>query len=154
MAKAAGITKGGVQYCFGNKDGLVDAMHDRWLRIFEDRLAAEIGDGADPGAMLRAYLRVGLHGDTATDWARSAVMMTVMVHFPEQVERYRQSGRSYFERFDLATPEGRRQALALVAADGMFLLRGFGFMQFSEDEWRLLAQEVEALVPPSDIEER
>lgn len=30
VAKAMGISKGGVQYCFGSKDALIDAMFDRW----------------------------------------------------------------------------------------------------------------------------
>ena len=30
VARAAGITKGGVQYCFGTKDKLIEAMIDRW----------------------------------------------------------------------------------------------------------------------------
>lgn len=30
VAKAMGISKGGVQYCFGNKDALIDAMFERW----------------------------------------------------------------------------------------------------------------------------
>lgn len=30
VAKSMGISKGGVQYCFGNKDALIDAMFERW----------------------------------------------------------------------------------------------------------------------------
>lgn len=32
VARAMGISKGGVQYCFGNKDALIDAMFERWGR--------------------------------------------------------------------------------------------------------------------------
>ena len=30
VAREAGITKGGVQYCFGSKDSLINAMLQRW----------------------------------------------------------------------------------------------------------------------------
>ncbi len=35
VAQASGVTKGGVQYCFGNKDGLLKAMIGRWGDRFD-----------------------------------------------------------------------------------------------------------------------
>jgi len=40
VAQASGVTKGGVQYCFGNKDGLLKAMIERWGDRFDDQVTA------------------------------------------------------------------------------------------------------------------
>lgn len=34
VAKAMEISKGGIQYCFGNKEALIDAMFDRWEKAY------------------------------------------------------------------------------------------------------------------------
>lgn len=36
VAKTMGISKGGVQYCFGNKDALIDAMFERWGQSYDE----------------------------------------------------------------------------------------------------------------------
>ncbi len=36
VAKAMGISKGGVQYCFGNKEALIDAMFERWGQSYDE----------------------------------------------------------------------------------------------------------------------
>lgn len=47
-AKAAGITKGGVQYCFGTKSNLIRAMIARWGDTFEDRVLERAGSTPTP----------------------------------------------------------------------------------------------------------
>lgn len=42
VAKSMGISKGGVQYCFGNKDALIDAMFERWGYTYEQIFNREI----------------------------------------------------------------------------------------------------------------
>lgn len=43
VAKAMGISKGGVQYCFGSKDALIDAMFERWGKAYDTLFDAIAG---------------------------------------------------------------------------------------------------------------
>ena len=43
VAKAASITKGGVQSCFGTKDGLIEAMVTRWKNQYETLVRSNLG---------------------------------------------------------------------------------------------------------------
>ena len=38
-----GITKGGVQYCFGTKDALIDAIFERWGKAYDSLFEAVAG---------------------------------------------------------------------------------------------------------------
>jgi AcrR family transcriptional regulator len=66
VARAMGISKGGVQYCFGSKDAMIDAMFDRWGKAYErvfDEIAGEKPLGHDECASASAgnqKLRSGL----------------------------------------------------------------------------------------------
>ena len=44
VAKAAGISKGGVQSSFGTKEGLIAAMLQYWLQDYAQRARALAGD--------------------------------------------------------------------------------------------------------------
>ncbi len=48
VAKASGITKGGLQYCFGTKDDLVAALVERWMTAMDAELAESLPQGPTP----------------------------------------------------------------------------------------------------------
>ncbi len=53
VAKEMGITKGGVQYCFGTKDALIDAIFERWGKRLRQPVRSggrEAADATDAGS--------------------------------------------------------------------------------------------------------
>lgn len=146
VAKAAGITKGGVQYCFGNKDGLIDAMMERWFNEFDSAVAAEVGDETDPVTAMRAHAEVTERMNTAEN-ARTSGMMAALLQREDHMEKNRVWYRGRLDSLDLSTEEGRRARLAFLATEGAFLLRSFGFIDMDDAEWRDIFGDIVALVP-------
>ncbi|HEV7305884.1 TetR/AcrR family transcriptional regulator [Ensifer sp.] len=148
VAKAAGITKGGVQYCFGNKDGLIDAMIERWFSDFDSAVAAEGGDDADPVKAMRAHVAVTARMDMA-DKARTSGMMAALMQREDHMAKNRAWYRARLDRLDLSTEEGRRARLMFLATEGVFLLRGFGFLEMKDAEWQDMFADILKLLPKS-----
>ena len=48
VARAAGITKSGVQYCFGTKENLIRSMIERWGASFETEVMERAGPDRSP----------------------------------------------------------------------------------------------------------
>jgi AcrR family transcriptional regulator len=149
LARAAGVTKGGVQYAFGTKEGLIRAMIARWTDEFDAAVAAHGGPEADPRARIRAHLAATRDTDAA-EHSRSAVMMTALVQQPEQLAETRAWYSTRLAGLDLTQPAARRLALAFLAGEGAFLLRAFGLMELSEAEWDSLFAEMMALAQDPD----
>ena len=149
VARAAGITKGGVQYCFGTKDKLIEAMIDRWSDKFEADIAELVGPDPDRRDIIRGHLTVTRDED-ATDHSRSAVMMTALLERPERVT----DGRAWYMQrlagLDMAKPEDRQVALAFLAGEGAFMLRALGLIEFAETDWRRLFDDMLAMLTPKD----
>src|SRR5580692_6784542 len=124
VAKAAGITKGGVQYAFGSKDQLLDKMYERWSNDFEARVAAIAGENPDPVTAMRAYIAAGRGELNAKTWSRSSVMLTLLMLQPGRLAQYWKLTQKRLDALDLSTEEGRSLALAFVASEGAFFLRG------------------------------
>ena len=66
VAKAVGISKGGVQYCFGNKDALVDALFTRWGASYDRLFAQTMAGSTDPVDAVRAHVAATRRIDEAS----------------------------------------------------------------------------------------
>jgi AcrR family transcriptional regulator len=134
VAKAAGITKSGVQYCFGTKQQLIDAMFRRWETEFAQEVADLVGTDPDPITLLRGHIEATMRTDEVEN-ARSAVLMAALLQSPEQRQRAQDWYRQRLDDLDVSTDLGRRTRLAFLASEGLFILRCCGLMDVSEAEW-------------------
>ena len=151
VARAAGITKGGVQYCFGTKDKLIEAMIDRWTEAFEVDIAKLVGPDPDRLDIIRGHLTVTRDED-ASDHSRSAVMMTALLERPERVAEGREWYMQRLAGLDMDKPADRQVALAFLAGEGAFLLRALGLIEFAEGDWKRLFDDMLAMLGPKVAE--
>ncbi|WP_191057701.1 TetR/AcrR family transcriptional regulator [Geminicoccus harenae] len=141
VAKAAGVTKGGVQYAFGTRDNLIRAMITRWGEAFDADVAERTGPDPSPRALIRGHLAATRDADEA-DHSRSAVMMTMLLQHPDQLSDTRDWYNSRLAGLDLAKPDDRQVALAFLAGEGAFLLKAFGLMDLSDTQWKTLFEDM------------
>jgi AcrR family transcriptional regulator len=142
IAKRAGVSKGGVLYCFASKQELVAAMTRRDLDRFAAEVAAhraQAGEGTSAG--MRAHLAATRHESHALA-ARAASLMATLAETPEHAGLLRDYYRELLARLG---GDGRSR-VALFAAEGAFLLRGLGLVDFSEAEWNALFADIEGQI--------
>ena len=144
VARAAGITKGGVQYCFGTKENLIRSMIERWGSTFEGEVMAHAGDDRSPQSVIRGHLLATRDSDEA-EYSRSAVMMTALLQSPEQVASSRVRYTHRLAGLDMDKAEDRQAALAFLAGEGAFLLKAFGLIDITEAQWTALFSDMLAL---------
>ncbi|MBV7395907.1 TetR/AcrR family transcriptional regulator [Mameliella sediminis] len=137
VAKAAGVTKGGVQYAFGTRDNLIRAMITRWGEAFDADVAKRTGPEPSPRQRIQGHLSASRDADAA-EHSRSAVMMTALVQHPDQLADTRDWYNTRLAGLDLSKPEDRKLALAFLAGEGAFLLKAFGLMDIGDADWKAL----------------
>ncbi|MDA3416548.1 TetR/AcrR family transcriptional regulator [Pseudomonas aeruginosa] len=140
VAKEMGITKGGVQYCFGTKDALIDAIFERWGKAYDSLFEAVAGKQPTP------LTRVPTQRSDELSSSKAAALMAALIQTPEHLEGSNQWYRSRLEGLDLSAPEGRRARLAFLAVEGAFMLRYFRLMDIGQDEWDSMLDDVRALL--------
>lgn len=141
VAQAAGITKGGVQYCFGTRENMIRALIDRWGQAFDTEVASHTGPDPTPGAVIRGHLTAARDADEA-EHSRSAAMMAALMQRPDQVAATRDWYNSRLAGLDLARPEDRRLVMAFLAGEGAFLLRAFGLIDLDAAQWQVIFTDI------------
>src|SRR5690606_869159 len=149
LARAANITKGGVQYCFGNKEGLIQAMIMRWSDRFDAEVALAANGESDPLAHVRAHIKVTREADVQ-DESRFAAMLAGLIPNSDQLTETRAWYARQLQGLDFSTEQGRNARLAFIANEGAFLLRSFNFFDLSPQEWRVVFRDIERLLDRAD----
>lgn len=141
LAKAAGISKGGVQYSFASKDQLIKALVDRWTGQFDAQL--ELDRPTSPIDFVRRYIATLRSAQSAVD-AKMAGLMIAYIQNPENQRETRDWYRSIFDRLMPDTTEAQTARVAFLALEGMFLVKLTG-IDHPEIEVSLL-DDVEAVL--------
>jgi len=145
VAKAAGVSKGGVQSRFGGKDDLIAAMIERWGREYDAQITAAVGPDPTPVEAVRGHVEATMAMD-ADSYARAAGMMAALIEAKQHIDKTKIWYEERFGGLDPCSEEGRRAKLVFLATEGAFLLRSFGFMDFPEEEWSSLRDDLRALL--------
>jgi AcrR family transcriptional regulator len=141
LAKAAGISKGGVQYSFSSKDDLIRALVERWTHQFDERLGAI--DDLSPSDLVRKYIEVMRTSQAAMN-AKMAGLMIAYIQNPQHLEETRDWYRSMFERLGGDTTEAQAARVALLAIEGLFFLRIAGIDE--DGGWSAFMDDVERVL--------
>ena len=149
VASAAGISKGGVQSCFGTKETMIAAMLDRWFKEYAADIETFLAGRTDSmSARVTAHADVSLNtvGDSAQ---RAATLVVSLLQSPEQLGAIRDWYADRFEGLFAAGDAARHLRLALLATEGAVLLRYFGLAEISPQEWTMIRSDLRALIDGS-----
>lgn len=140
VAERAGISKGGLVYSFASKDDLVAAALQREMERVQCAIRQRIGtDWHNRHKRLLAYLDEALTEDDRLI-RRAAFLMTALLQTPEKSRPAREYYRSLFDLFDDDSSTSRQIRQAVLAVEGLFLLRGLGLAEPTPQEWRSVLQ--------------
>jgi len=136
VAERAGISKGGLVYTFATKDGLVRAALEREVVRFQDAVGRRLdGKPVDPFVMVLAHIEEALDEDDAAT-SKAAFLLTALVHAPDMMEPARRYYRALLDPLLSKSGDAHEIRNALLAVEGIFLLRGLGFVDVSAEEHR------------------
>ncbi|MET3662923.1 TetR/AcrR family transcriptional regulator [Aquamicrobium ahrensii] len=136
VAERAGISKGGLVYSFATKDALVAAALEREMTRFQTAVDQRVGTPKPAkDRQLLAHVEEALAEDDSLA-RQAAFLMVTLVHAPDMIGPARDFYRRLFELFEPDTSHGRDARQAILAVEGLFLLRGLGLYDVQLEEWK------------------
>lgn len=141
LARAAGISKGGVQYSFASKDELVRALIERWTSQFDATLNTD--ETLSAVDLIRSYIRSMRASQPAMN-AKMAALMSTYLQNPANMLETRQWYQGVFDRIGTASAEAQAARVAFLAVEGLFLLRLVGIDE--DGAWAEFLDDIEAML--------
>ncbi|MFT8736280.1 MAG: TetR/AcrR family transcriptional regulator [Zymomonas mobilis] len=146
VAKEAGITKGGLQYCFGSKEDLITALIDRWISAFDNEVEEYTKADKSPSGQARAYVQLCSQIDDATS-ARMVGLLVTLLQSPSHLQKIQAWYAKWLGKNLGDSDEARHIRTMLFAAEGAFFLRSIGFIKIPETEWDAVFTDIKKMVP-------
>lgn len=140
VAERAGISKGGLVYSFATKDTLMAAALEREMTRFQAAVDQRVGAvSSAKDRQLLAHIEEALAEDDSL--ARlAAFLMVTLVHAPTMIGPARDFYQRLFGLFEPDTSHGRDARQAILAVEGLFLLRGLGLYDVQLEEWKAVLE--------------
>ena len=146
VAERAGISKGGLVYSFATKDDLVHAALEREMARFREAVHRRLGGGpTEPVELVLAHIEEALDEDDAST-QKAAFLVTALVHAPDMLEPVRSYYRELLDPLLSGGGEMHEVRHALLAVEGIFLLRGLGFVEVSATEQKSVLRHARDIV--------
>lgn len=134
VAKAAGVSKGGLLYHFPTKDALLQAMVDRHLEEVDRRVAALVaGGGRYATNPVLAYVHALLETIPAKR-AVGAALLAASATNPALMQPCRQHYARSLERLGALPCGFERAATVLLAVDGLLLTELIRMSPFTPEQ--------------------
>jgi hypothetical protein len=116
------------------KDELVRAALEREMARFQEAVGKRLGGRSiKPFELVLAHIEEALDEDDATT-RKAAFLVTALVHAPDMMEPARRYYRELLDPLLSKSGDAQKVRNALLAVEGIFLLRGLGFVEVSEEE--------------------
>ncbi|KAA0970384.1 TetR/AcrR family transcriptional regulator [Aureimonas fodinaquatilis] len=141
LAKAADITKGGVQYTFSSKQAIIDAIMERWFESYTELYTKLAGENPAPTDSLKAHIEATRLEEQPTD-AKSAGIMAALLQSPDDLEGSRVWYQERLKVFDLNTDAGRNLRMLFYATEGLFMLKQMRLADVSDKEWDIMLKHI------------
>ena len=146
VAERAGISKGGLVYSFATKDELIHAALEREVARFQEAVRRRLGSGTTgPVELVLAHIEEALAEDDATT-QMAAFLITALVHAPDMLGPVRNLYSALLDPLRSAHGEVAEVRHALLAVEGIFLLRGLGFAEVSARELKAVLRHARNIV--------
>lgn len=143
LANAAETSKASVQSAFKTRDGLLDAMLDRWLKREQVRFDAELDRGTTARERILAHIRV-TEGLTPHEGQSVAALVMALAGSNAAGDTLKDWYSARAGSLAAMTPEERQLRVAFLAVEGAYFLRYALGLSIDDDLWREIFRDIAA----------
>ncbi|ECF1840976.1 TetR/AcrR family transcriptional regulator [Pseudomonas aeruginosa] len=148
VAKAAGISKGGVQSCFGTKATLIDALFARFGQAYERRFREVASSNGNPAEQVRAHVEATFGSDKMSS-TKVAGLLAALLQSLQDLDSTLNWYRDRLQNWQLSEPDNQQALIAFLATEGAFMLRYFGLMEMDDALWQRAREQIRTLLDSS-----
>lgn len=146
VATVAGISKASVIYDYKTKQALVQAVVDRWILDWRERMdqaTTRYKDSDNP--RLRARIEVARNYNSDADGAVAFQLCSAMTQDEQLRQTMKKGFREELDKILQSSKNPDKDLLAFLAVEGMSMLQMFGVVDWEDGQREKILSQVEQL---------
>lgn len=143
VAAAAGVPKASVQSAFGTREGMIDAMLERWFAREQTRFEQAAGPRPSARKRMQAHIHTTEQEETGS---RMATLLAALAGSGEQSASTAAWYAARIGDLRAKSSEQRRLRIAFLAAEGAFYVRHLVGFPIDDALWRDIFADLRAFI--------
>ncbi|MXR36136.1 TetR/AcrR family transcriptional regulator [Neisseriaceae bacterium B2N2-7] len=142
VATTSGLSKATVQSVFASREGMIEALLERWLQQERMEFEQRAGDAPTLRDRVRAHIQTVLAPAEDTN-SRLAASLAALASTNSRMEGVMQWYADRMGDFSAKTDEERHLRMLFLAAEGAFFVRYLAKVPISAERWQEIAQDLQ-----------
>lgn len=142
VASKANISIGGIQYIFGNKDGMIKAVANKNDEKYNKAINLLLKDEKSKDAKVKAHIQYLSNSKNVEDFSKISRMMIALLEDETILEEFQNWYKSSLDSIDTNTIEGKKLRLSFLFLEGLFTLVSFKYIKLDDKEKKEILEDL------------
>lgn len=146
VASKANISIGGVQYVFGNKEGMIKAVAYKNEEDYNQQIELLSENDTSKNAKLKAHIEyVSSYTDTE-ECNKMSKMLTMLLQDENILTEFQDWYNISLKSIDTNSNEGKKLRLAFLLSEGLFALLSLKYINLSDKERKEIFEDLKSFL--------
>ena len=146
VASKANISIGGVQYIFGNKEGMIKAVAHKNEEDYNQQIELLSKNDNSKYSKLKAHMEyVSTYADTE-ECDKMSKMVNILLQDKIVLKEFQEWFNISLKSIDTSNDEGKKLRLAFLLAEGLFSLLSLKYMNLTNDEQKEIFEDLKTFL--------
>ncbi|MDN5100645.1 TetR/AcrR family transcriptional regulator [Aliarcobacter butzleri] len=146
VATKANISIGGVQYIFGNKEGMIKAVSQKNEEEYNKQIELLSKNDNSKYSKLKAHIKYIANNNNLKDFDRMSKMVTILLQGEIILKEFQDWYSLSLKSIDTNTDEGKKLRLAFLLAEGLFSLLSLKYINLTNDEQKEIFEDLKTFL--------
>lgn len=146
VASKANISIGGVQYIFGNKEGMIKAVAHKNEEDYNQQIELLSKNDNSKYSKLKAHMEyVSTYADTE-ECDKMSKMVNILLQDKIVLKEFQECFNISLKSIDASNDEGKKLRLAFLLTEGLFSLLSLKYLNLSSDEQKEIFEDLKTFL--------
>ncbi|MBL3519146.1 TetR/AcrR family transcriptional regulator [Aliarcobacter lanthieri] len=142
VAAKANISIGGVQYIFGNKEGMIKAISSKNEEEYNHQIELLSNGDDSKDAKIKAHIEYISNYKNNEQFNKSSKMVTMLLQDEFILKEFQDWYRVSLNSIDTNNDEGKKLRLAFLFSEALFALLSLKYIKLSEEERKEILEDL------------
>lgn len=142
VASKANISIGGVQYAFGNKEGMIKAVAYKNEDDYNQQIDILSKNDNSKYSKLKAHINYIANCNSTEEFSKMSRMVTMLLQDEIILKEFQDWYTTSLDSIDTSNDEGKKLRLAFLLSEALFALLSFKYIKLSDKEQKEIFEDL------------